>query len=219
MFVTLEGIDGSGKTSVAQRLPPLLPGRELVLTHEPTDGHTGKAVKDALARGAPPLETLFLFIADRAGHAPGIEEASRSGKIVVCDRYHDSTVAYQSVAIGQLPGVDDLLGFLRGFARHFPTPDLTVLLKADPAACMKRLTVRGPRIPYEKEEFITHVQQVYLQLARGDPRFVVVDAEQKIDELAKQVAAAIGSRAPAGQPSSKSSASSPVEADPRVASR
>jgi dTMP kinase len=194
MFVTLEGIDGSGKTSAAARLRPLLPGKDLVITHEPTDGHTGKAVRDALVRGAPPLETLFLFLADRAAHAPGIEGATAAGKVVVCDRYHDSTVAYQGLALGTLPGVEDNVSFLRGFARHFPVPDLTILLKADPARCMKRLTARGPRIPYEREEFITRVQQVYLGLAREESRFVTIEAERPMEELAAEVAKAITSR-------------------------
>jgi dTMP kinase len=191
MLVTIEGIDGSGKTSLVKRLPALLPGADLVLTHEPTDGHTGKAVRDALVRGAPPLETLFLFLADRAAHAPGIEEAVRARKIVICDRYHDSTVAYQSVAIGSLPGVDDLREFLRSFARHFPRPKLTVLLRADPAACIRRLEARGPKIPYEREEFIAKVQEAYLALAAAEPRFKTVDAERDISDVAKEVAALV----------------------------
>jgi len=196
MFVTIEGIDGSGKSSVLRRLPTLLAGHDLVLTREPTDGHTGKAVRDALVRGAPPLETLFLFLADRAAHAPGIEEASRAGKLVVCDRYHDSTIAYQGVAIGQLPGIDDIIGFLRGFARHFPQPDLTILLRADPARCIERLTARGPKVPYEKEEFLAKVQAIYLSVAAAETRFRVVDAERNIDDLANEVATAIRERIP-----------------------
>src|SRR4030042_4873637 len=96
-FVTFEGIDGSGKSTVSKLVYKQLKskGLDVVLTVEPTDTWIGKQVKKCIASNSDPFVTAFIFIADRIEHGKQIKKWLNEGKIVLCDRYAESTYAYQ----------------------------------------------------------------------------------------------------------------------------
>lgn len=188
LFLTLEGLDGSGKSTQAKLLAAFLEGRGLpvVLTREPGGGLPG--VRDLLLRGelSPEAEYL-LFSADRAEHVrrvilPGLE----GGAWVVSDRYLDSSLAYQGFGRG-LP-----LPWLLEVAKEATlglTPRLTFLLDLPPEEALRR--VRDPdRLEREGLAFFHRVREGYLFLAEKEPhRFVVLDATESVEAVAQRIQA------------------------------
>lgn len=185
-FIVLEGIDGSGKTSLLAVL-----GRELrrdhptlLITREETTSWTGDAVRRAIQEKADPLVTTFLFLADRAGHVAEIRAALEAGRHVLCDRFSASTFAYQGVTLAdRVVDPESWLGIL-----HEPfglQPDHTLLLKVDPMRAVSRLAKRSSKTPYERAEFLRKVQAAYLRRAKGDKTTKVVDADRPADLVAR----------------------------------
>ena len=186
LFLTLEGLDGSGKSTQAKLLAAFLEGRGLpvVLTREPGGGLPG--VRDLLLRGelSPEAEYL-LFSADRAEHVrrvilPGLE----GGAWVVSDRYLDSSLAYQGFGRG-LP-----LPWLLEVAKEATlglTPRLTFLLDLPPEEALRR--VKDPdRLEREGLAFFQRVREGYLFLAEEEPhRFVVLDATESVEAVAQRI--------------------------------
>ena len=130
VFVTLEGPEGAGKSTLAAGLASRFraSGRVVTLTREPGSGELGKQVRQLVLHGSdmPPLTELFLFLADRAHHVTTlIRPALARGDVVICDRYSDSTVAYQGYARGLELG---MLRHLNRIATEGLEPDLTLLL-------------------------------------------------------------------------------------------
>ncbi len=191
LFITFEGPEGSGKTTqirlLADRL--LAGGFSIVVTREPGGTRIGNAIRAILLDAdhteiMPRAETL-LFNAARAQLVDEvIHPALAAGKIVLCDRYADSTLAYQGFGHGQelapLRQVGD-------FATAGQTPDLTVFLNIDPAAGLERKRATAEewnRMEEKKLAFHQTVRQGYLQLAVAEPeRWLVVDAAQAIDTI------------------------------------
>jgi dTMP kinase len=194
MFVTFEGVDGSGKTTQAKLLQVRLEadGTEAVLTREPGGTELGEKLRDLVLHGghvAPWAEAL-LYAASRAQLVEEvIRPALGRGAAVICDRYVDSSVAYQGVARGLgLERVLDLnLAAVEGLM-----PDRTFLLLLDPSSIRGRLPGQRDRLEREGDDFHARVDTGYRQLAERFPeRIVVLDAARSPEELAEEVYGAL----------------------------
>jgi len=185
-LITLEGIDGTGKSSIAKLLKKSFP--EAVFTREPTQSWIGKAVKRSIESDGDPLAELFLFVADHAEHiAKVIKPALSEGKIVISDRYSDSRYSYQGVTLSDK--FDDAVAWVQGLHRGWTlVPDMTILFSIDPEIAVSRCGVRGEKTKFEKLEFLKKVQDNFLRLAREEPRrFVIIDAGKELETVGCEV--------------------------------
>lgn len=184
-FIVFEGIDGSGKSTVARRVAAHLQseGVEVHLTQEPTETAAGLAVRAAIEEHADPISTTFLFVADRIQHQAELEARLAGGETVVCDRYLHSTLAYQSVTLKD--AVTSPMEWLQDLHEHVALrPDVVVLLDLPVDVAVSRVASRGASDPFEKEAFLKQVRQAYLALAEADPDlFLVVDATGSEDAV------------------------------------
>ena len=201
MFITLEGPEGGGKTTQLQRLAEMLraEGREVVTVREPGGTRMGEAIRGILQHDhagevpSPACEVL-LFIASRAQLvASVIRPALERGAVVICDRFADSTLAYQ----GYGRGFDvEALRRLNAFAIAECVPNLTLVLDLPIAEGRARMAGRhaaggeGPdRMEREAIEFHERVRRGYLELARSEPdRFRVIPANGSMDDVAESIA-------------------------------
>ena len=195
MFVTFEGLDGSGKSTQAALLAERAreTGREVVLTREPGGTPLGERIRELLLGGSDdvaPWAEAALFAAARAELVERvIRPALDRGALVVCDRYLDSSLAYQGIARGL--GVDEVLE-LNMRATDGLLPDRTFLLDGDPAALDARLGRTRDRLEREGAAFRVAVAQAYRELAARFPeRVVLLDAGRAPDEIADEVARAL----------------------------
>jgi dTMP kinase len=185
-FVVIEGIDGSGKSTVARLVVERL-GRRAVLTREPTQSWIGRAVHRGDKHKVSPYTDALLFMADRAQHTEEISKLVKRGKVVVSDRYYHSTVAYQAAALNDIfPGdaFKWLLDANLGFSIH---PDLTVLLHIPPELGLRRVAKRGKYSRFEQLEFLKMVSNNYARIARTDRTIVKVDGTQDLESVVDQV--------------------------------
>ena len=195
LLVTFEGIEGSGKSTQLRHLAATLraAGRAVVETHEPGDTPAGAAIRRILlgpeAPPLTPLAELFLYCADRAQHmAEVIEPALAAGRVVLCDRFSDSTIAYQGYGRGlDLPAVRALDERARGGVR----PGLTFLLDCPVPEGLARVHGRaGPGDRFEREAATFHerVRAGFLALAAAEPdRFCVLDGTRSVAEVGARV--------------------------------
>jgi len=208
MFITFEGIEGTGKSTQIALLKARLEamGRRVRLTCEPGGSRIGAELRRVLLslenRDLCPRTELFLYLADRAQHvAQVVRPALAKGEIVLCDRFADSTVAYQ--AYGR--GLDaELLHGLNTLAVDGLWPDLTILLDIDPEVGLTRAvsrnkaegkTVAEGRFEAESLAFHSRVRQGYKTWAQRFPeRIKLVDASGGEDEIAAAVRALVESR-------------------------
>jgi dTMP kinase len=190
-FITLEGIEGAGKSSLQRALATALAaqGRVVCATREPGGTPLAEEIRAlALGRrtdGMPPTTELLLMFAARAAHVvQRIEPALARGEWVLCDRFTDATRAYQGAGRG-IPAA--AIESLAGVAHPGLTPDLTLLLDIAPEAGLRRARQRqeaGDRFEDEALEFFARVRAGYLKLARREPaRFRVLDATLPPDAL------------------------------------
>jgi dTMP kinase len=190
VFVTFEGIDGSGKSTQAELLRAALAadGRDVVLTREPGGTPLGEQIREVLLGGGEitPWAEAALFAAARAQLVEHvIAPALERGADVVCDRYVDSSLAYQGIARGL--GVDSVLELTLRATRGL-LPDRTVLLVIDPEAARARRGGRDDRIEGEGREFLARVDAGYRQLAELFPRRILaVDGSQPAESLARMI--------------------------------
>jgi dTMP kinase len=190
MFITFEGLDGSGKTTQAELLAEAIrgAGRDVVTTREPGGTELGEHVRGLLLRGngISPWAEAALFTAARAELVDEvIEPALASGAVVICDRYLDSSLAYQGVARGL--GVERVLA-LNLPAIHDRLPDRTFLLELDPAAAATRMGGARDRIEREDDGFREQVAVAYRQLADTfTGRIEAVDGSRPAAEIAKEI--------------------------------
>lgn len=198
LWITLEGGDGSGKTTQSNLLATWLEqsGRTVVRTREPGGSEVGQLIRDIVLhhRGdiAPRAEAL-LYAADRAHHvATVVRPALARGEIVLQDRYLDSSVAYQGA--GRVLDAAEIRD-LSLWAAEGALPDLTVLLDLDPATARTRLDSADKpfdRLEAEKEAFHARVRDAYLELARAEPaRFLVIDAAASPERIAERIRARV----------------------------
>ena len=190
MFVTFEGLDGSGTTTQSELLRQHLEesGREVVLTREPGGTVLGERVRELVLGDTQisPWAEAALFAAARAELvAEVIQPALERGADVVCDRYLDSSLAYQGIARGL--GVERVLALnveaIRGIL-----PDVTFLLVVDQEEAQRRSGPPGDRIEREGDAFRRQVDQAYRELAAMfSGRIVTIDSSKPVEEVAKEV--------------------------------
>ena len=198
MFITLEGADGCGKSTQAALLAQTLEaaGREVVRLREPGGTPISEKVRALLldpanAEMVPECE-LLLYEASRAQLTRQvIEPALARGAVVLCDRYYDSTYAYQAGG-RELP--DDLVNAANALGSCGVAPDRTIVLDLDPALAYARATAGGAdRMEAEGLAFQERVRAAYLRLAAAEPaRVRIVDASGEKNEVAARVLGAIG---------------------------
>jgi dTMP kinase len=194
-FITLEGIEGCGKSTQAPQLCAWL-GERALLTCEPGGTRLGRDIRELLlepGRGTmSDVTEALLYLADRAQHVSEvIRPALNEGRLVVCDRYVDSTLAYQGYGRG-LPL--DLLRAVAKLATGGLQPDLTLFLDVPVELGLQRVGKRGKhdRLESERIEFHQRVRQGYTKLiAEGGPRWVVIDGQGSEAEVAERLRAAV----------------------------
>ncbi len=197
VFITFEGVDGSGKTTQAELLAEHLrgAGRDVVETREPGGTPLGEEVRALLldGRGMSAWAEAALFAAARAELvARVVAPALERGAWVVCDRYLDSSLAYQGIARGL--GVDEVLE-LNLRATGGLLPDRTFVLMLDAAESARRVGVERDRLEREGGGFRARVADAYRELAGRFPeRIVAVDGTRPVDEVARAVREELGIR-------------------------
>jgi dTMP kinase len=194
MFVSLEGIDGSGKSTQARLLAEAL-GPDTLLIREPGGTEAAERIRELLADRdleLDPLAELLLFLAARADLTRRvIRPALEAGREVVSDRFADSSVAYQGAARGL--GVGEVIS-LTDAATEGLWPDLTLLLRVDPELGLQRADSED-RFESEGLELQRAVAEAYEEIAKvASDRFVVLDGEGTVEEVHERVMEAVGSR-------------------------
>lgn len=196
VFITFEGIDGSGKTTQIEKLREFIKslGMQTVFTREPGGTRIGDYIRDLLLnpenKEISARTEAFLFLASRVELVekvilPGLD----SGKVVICDRFFDSTIAYQGIARGL--GIKDIYR-MSLWATQNLEPDITFLLSLNVNESELRLDrqkeKKRDRIEFEENNFKEKIQDGYLQIAKKfNNRFIVIDASLDVDSIFNQV--------------------------------
>jgi dTMP kinase len=194
MFVTFEGLDGSGKSTQAELLRARLEadGVDVVSTREPGGTELGEGVRDLVLHGGHvgAWAEALLYVAARAQLVDEvIRPALERGASVICDRYLDSSIAYQGVARGL--GLDRILDLNLAVIGGL-VPDRTFLLELDPGEVASRIQRHHDRLEREGDDFRERAAAGYRELAQRFPeRIVVLDATRPADELAEEVYGAL----------------------------
>lgn len=183
VFIVIEGVDGSGKSTVCAKVADVLRGRgmDVELTAEPTHEGVGAFIRSGAAGHISQRTEALLFVADRNDHTERIVASVGSGSVVICDRYFASTVAYQSAKLdGDSTDRDWLLQINSDFISK---PAVTVLLDMDPAKSLERVASRGEEVSkFESLGFLRQVRDAYLELAERFG-FRIVDASASPDKV------------------------------------
>ena len=191
LLITFEGADGCGKTTQLNLLKDYLEnnGYEVVLTREPGGKGLGEKIREILLNYDGEVSNRcesFLFLADRAQNIDIIvNPAIEQGKIVLCDRHTDSSVAYQ----GYGRGLDiNQINTLNNLATNNKKPDLTLVFDVDIETSMQRVGNEKDRMESAGKDFFNRVRNGYLELAKQEPeRIKVVDSTKSIQEVQKDV--------------------------------
>jgi dTMP kinase len=202
MFISFEGPEGAGKSTLIRTLRDRLTSKGLtvVTTREPGDGELGQAIRVLLlnSENMNPRSELFLFLADRANHVDTvIRPALAAGSVVLCDRYADSTIVYQGL------GRRFDLAFLDS-ANEFATaglrPDLTILLDVPAEVGLARVKTKD-RLDREPLEFHQRIREGFLKLAAREPhRWRTIDARQSPEDVADAAFAIVWAALPHTKP-------------------
>lgn len=226
ILVTFEGIDGSGKSTAAHGVAAALrgQGRSVVERAEPTRTWLGDSVRRGFREALNPWSEALLFMADHAQHVLAVERELAAGALVLCDRWSDSTFAYQGAVLSK-PGPQradgssgspfggfDALTWLQDTEMAFDLkPDLTLLFDLDPALALHRVEQRGAILgrsegqagsadaamaeTFERRDLLERVRANYLRLAKDEPRrFVVLDAARAPDLVLADAVGAVVAR-------------------------
>lgn len=191
LFITFEGADGCGKTTQINLLNNYLKEKkyETIVTLEPGDSDIGKNLRQILLHHqgyVSPRAELFMYLADRAQHVDTvIKKNVVEGRIVLCDRYIDSTVAYQGFA---RCGDVDKIDLLNEIATNNYQPDITFVFDVESEIAQSRVGIVKDRLESEGIEFHKKVRFGYLELAKKYPkRIKVINSNKTIDEVFAQV--------------------------------
>lgn len=194
IFITFEGGDGAGKTTLIDKIYQYLQKsvKDVIKTRAPGGTKTGREIRELLLHKSDvPLSKraeLLLFLADRAQHVEElILPTIAQGEVVLCDRFNDSTIAYQGGARGF---TDKLVRDLCNFACDGLKPDLTLYLDLDPKIGFERSQKAGlkkDRIESEALKFHQKIRKTYKQIAKKEPkRFIIIDASKTPEEVYTQ---------------------------------
>ncbi len=192
MFITFEGIEGSGKSTQATLLYEWMidKGYKVILTREPGGTQAAEQIRDLILTPReekfPPSAELLLYMAARSFHVENlIEPSMKEGITVISDRFSDATVAYQ----GYGRGIDiGLIKLINEFATKGIKPDITILIDVPPHIGLSRLKGNRDRIESENLKFHEKVREGYLEIARKETgRVKVIDGTKSIEEVFKEV--------------------------------
>lgn len=191
LFITFEGADGCGKTTQLNMLKKYLENKnyQVILTREPGGKGLGETLRNILLNYDGEVSNRcesFLFLADRAQNIDIIvDPAIKEGKIVLCDRHADSSVAYQ----GYGRGLDiEEINMLNSLATNGKTPDLTLVFDVDIETSMKRVGSEKDRMENSGMEFFNRVRNGYLEIAKEEPnRVKIINATKSIEEIHQEV--------------------------------
>lgn len=186
-FITFEGADGCGKTTQTKLVQEYLKakGYEVIWTREPGSKGLGQNIRELLlhydGEVAPRCEA-FLFLADRSQHIEHlIKPAVKEGKIVICDRHTDSTIAYQGYGRGE--DIEQLT-YLNNLATNGMKPDLTLVFDVSTETAQQRVGDEKDRMESAGIEFHKKVRSGYIEIAQKDPKRVkIVNANNSIEEV------------------------------------
>jgi dTMP kinase len=200
-FIAFEGGEGAGKSTQVARLADALrgAGHDVVTTFEPGDTSVGRQLRDILlghdTGSLDPRTEALLYAADRAEHvARVIRPAVEAGSVCISDRYVDSSLAYQGA--GRTLASSDVER-LSNWATGGLSPDLTVLLDIDPEVGLNRFAAPADRLEAEPLAFHRRVREQFLSLSATHPeRYLVLDANDPVEDIAAQVRADVVSRLP-----------------------
>ena len=190
LFITFEGIDGCGKTTQINLLNEYLKNKNYntILTLEPGGSDIGKNLRQILLHHEGYVDDtceLLLYLADRAQHTKTvIMENTNKGNIVLCDRYIDSTVAYQGYARG---GDIEKINFLNDIATSSLKPDITFLFDIDVETAQSRVGKNKDRLEKESLDFHKKVKDGYLEIAKKNERIKVINSKRTIEEIFEEV--------------------------------
>lgn len=209
VFITFEGIEGSGKTTQVQKLDRLIraTGQNCVLTREPGGTAFGDRVRaillDPQEEGMDPRAELLLYAASRRQHVVELIRPSlERGAIVLCDRFTDASLAYQG--FGRQLELDRLRA-INDWATEGTYPDVTIIFDVPEAVGLERAKSRNrekdlqreSRLEGEDMRFHRRVREGYLALSKEDPRrYVVIDAAGSVDDVFQRTVAELGKRLP-----------------------
>ena len=185
MLIAVEGIDGAGKTTIANHLCDFLSkkGYKCIVLKEPSESIYGKMIKSLKSRPDPETE-MELFLKDREMDVkdrilPALEE----GKIVIMDRYYYSNIAYQSARGLNADRIRELN------ERIAPKPDLVILLDLSPSKALERLKNREKLSIFEEKDYLEKVRQKFLEIA--DERTVIINAERNLEFVKREAEEAV----------------------------
>lgn len=193
MFISIEGLDGSGKTTVVEAIEEEY--GDVAVTAEPSEQWTGEQVRECLqSEETAPLTDFYSFLADRVEHIERVvKPVDNSGGLAVSDRYADSTRAYQPVALAQgdrfasQESAREFIDLAMMPLAH--EPDVTIYLDVSVDTALER---SAQQEKYEKRQFLEDVKSNYDDIIEEDrDRFVVIDAEQSKEEVAQQAVSKI----------------------------
>lgn len=191
MFITFEGGEGTGKTTQINILKKYLEdqGLEVIITREPGGVISAENIRAVIFDNEidPITETMLYAAARREHYIKKIKPALDAGKIVICDRFIDSSIVYQGIVRGV--GVD-LVENINKYAINNVEPDLTIFFDLDPETGLKRVSLRNEQMNrFDKESLDFHlkVRKGYNLLSKTRNRFVLIDASKSIEDVTKQI--------------------------------
>lgn len=191
MFITFEGGEGTGKTTQINILKKYLEdqGLEVIITREPGGVISAENIRAVIFDNEidPITETMLYAAARREHYIKKIKPALDAGKIVICDRFIDSSIVYQGIVRGV--GVD-LVENINKYAINNVEPDLTIFFDLDPETGLKRVSLRNEQMNrFDKESLDFHlkVRKGYKLLSKTRNRFVLIDASKSIEDVTKQI--------------------------------
>ena len=206
LFITFEGGEGSGKSTQIQLLKTYFEeqGKSVIITREPGGSTGAEEIRNLLLKGTADRwdkkTEILLFLAARRDHLmKKILPAIQEGKIVLSDRFHDSTTAYQCYGYGFDKDIYNHTEYLYQFIADDFKPDLTIVLDIDPKTGIERSLKRqgNDEQRFEKMDLSFHqnIRNAFLTLAKGEPeRFIVIDASKSIEDIHQEIITKIQER-------------------------